>query len=400
MAVFAIAVALRLVTLAYVLPTLRPDADPDSYRSLAHHLAVGNGFVAEAPNGRELPSVARTPVYPLFLAGLICVGGDRLGVFLLAQCVLGALTCVVAFLMATRWLRPWLATVAGLLVAIDPNSILRCSDLRTETLFTLLVVCAAWLMIWRSDKGWGWLTGGLVWSLAALTRPIAVWIWVVAFVIALVQRVPWRSRIRYLVLFLAGFIPLLAVWATRNYAVTGRYFVSSISTYNLMLRAGGIEAERQGRIAEDVEHEFCTRYGDIQFVESRERFQQSLRACQRVAAQAFMRSPWIAFKQALLGWGKLLFGPGARALDNARNQTGPVNQTWSLVYVLALIAVMSLSVVGVCRLGREAILPILLTLYFVGLAGGPESNSRFRVPVTPLLAILAVAGIPEAKRRE
>jgi hypothetical protein len=68
------------------------------------------------------------------------------------------------------------------------------------------------------------------------------------------------------------------------------------------------------------------------------------------------------------------------------------------VYVLALVAVVSLSVLGAWRLGREAIVPVMLTLYFVGLASGPESNSRFRVPVTPLLAVLAAAGIREVER--
>jgi hypothetical protein len=399
-AVFVVALALRLITLASVAPALRPDVDMDSYRSLARSLAEGKGFVAEAPNGRELPNVARTPVYPLFLAGLICVGGDRLGLFLVVQCVLGAFTCALAFLITTRWLRLWPSALAGLLVAVDPNSILRCSDLRTETLFTLLVICAAWLMVWRSDRSWGWFASGLLGSLAALTRPIAVWIWVVALIVVVVQRIPWRSRMLYSAAFLAGFVPLIAVWAARNHAVSGRYFVSSISTYNLMFRAGGIEAELQGRKMEDIEQEFRKQYGDIEFVESRERFEQSLRAYQRAAISTFTRSPWIAFKQAVLGWGKLLFGPGAHALDNARSQAGPVTRSWSLIYVLALIAVALLSVVGAWRLGREAIVPVLLALYFIGLAGGPESNSRFRVPVTPLLAVLAAAGIPKAGRKK
>ncbi len=399
-AIFVVALALRLITLACVLPTLRSDVDPDSYRSLARNFAEGKGFVAVAPDGHELPNVARTPAYPLFLAGLIGVGGDRLGLFLMVQCALGALTCVLTFRLAARWLRPWLSTLAGLLVAVDPNSVLRCADLRTETLFTLLLVCAACVMVWRADKGWGWFATGFLWSLAALTRPIAVWIWVVAFVVIFVERVPWRNRIVFLAAFLAGFVPLIAVWASRNHAVTGRYFLSSISTYNLMFRAGAIEAEVQGRKVEDVEQEFQQQYGDIQFVESRERFEQSFETYKTSAVRAFTRSPRIAFKQALLGWGKLLFGPGAHALDNARNQAGPVATRWSLVYVLALIVVVSLSVVGAWRLGREAIVPVMLTLYFVGLAGGPESNSRFRVPVTPLLAVLAVAGIREVERKK
>jgi hypothetical protein len=38
-------------------------------------------------------------------------------------------------------------------------------------------------------------------------------------------------------------------------------------------------------------------------------------------------------------------------------------------------------------------------VYFVALAGGPVSYSRYRVPITPLLAVLAVAGArgPEKK---
>lgn len=400
MVLFAVALALRLITLACVLPTLRSDVDPDSYRSLAHNLAAGRGFLAEAPNGRELPNVARTPVYPLFLASLIGLGGDRLGLFLVVQCVLGALTCVATFLIAEKWLRATLAVISGLLVAIDPNSILRCSDLRTETLFTLLLVCAVWLMVRRSNRVWGWLASGFFWSLAALTRPIAVWIWVVALIVAFMQRASWRNRIVYLTVFLVGFIPLLAVWATRNHTLTGRYFVSSISTYNLMFRAGSVEAERQGQKAEAAGYEFCSQHGDIQFVESRERFEQSLETYQRVTDQVFTQSPWIPFRQALLGWGKLLFGPGAHALASARSQAGPVTQRGSLVYVLALIGVALLSVVGMWRLGREAILPVLLTLYLVGLAGGPESNSRFRVPVTPLLAILAVAGVCSGEHKK
>jgi len=127
-ALFGLALVLRLITLMFVLPKLRPDLDLDSYHSLANSLAAGKGFVAVAPNGHELPNVARTPVYPLFLAGLVRVGGDRVGVFLAMQCVLGALTCALTVLLAARWLRPQVSILAGLLVAIDPNSILRCAQ--------------------------------------------------------------------------------------------------------------------------------------------------------------------------------------------------------------------------------------------------------------------------------
>ena len=399
LAVFVVALVLRSITLTFILPKLRPDVDPDSYRSLARSLVAGKGFVAVAASERELPNVARTPVYPLFLAGLMNVGGDRLGLFLAAQCVLGALTCALTLMIAARWMRPHAAMIAGLLVALDPNSVLRCSDLRTETLFTLLVACAACLMVWRCDRTWGWFASGLLWSLTALTRPIAIWIWVVAVVVIFVQRVSRRNRTLYLAAFLIGYLPLVGIWVVRNHTITGRYFVSSISTYNLMFRAGGVTAELEGRKVEDVDQESRKEYGDIQFVESRTRFEQSLTAYQQAAVRRLTQAPHIAMKQAVLGWGKLLFGPGVRALDNALGQTEPPAKWWPPVYSLTLVVVVFLGGLGTKRLGREAIVPALLLLYFVALAGGPESNSRFRVPIMPMLAVLAVAAVPAAQRQ-
>ena len=399
-ALFGLALVLRLITLMFVLPKLRPDVDLDSYHSLAKSLAAGKGFVAVAPNGHELPNVARTPVYPLFLAGLVRVGGDRVGVFLAMQCVLGALTCALTVVLAARWLRPQVSILAGLLVAIDPNSVLRCSDLRTETVFTLLIVAGACLIAWHPNKKRGWFATGLLWSLAALTRPIAIWIWMVALVIILARRCSWRDTAACLAAFLIGYFPLEGVWAARNHALTGRYFISTISTYNLMFRAVGIKAGAKGQTQEDAEREFCARYGDIQFVESREQFAHSLREYQRVIGEELFSAPGILAKQAVLGCGKLLLGPGVHALDNSLGQTETSSKWWPLVYSAVLLAAALLSLIGVKRLGWEALVPALLLLYFVGLSSGPESNSRFRVPITPLLAVLATAGAYGMEKRK
>lgn len=67
------------------------------------------------------------------------------------------------------------------------------------------------------------------------------------------------------------------------------------------------------------------------------------------------------------------------------------------MYTIALAGAILLGAVGAKRLGRESVLPAALVLYFVALAGGPESNSRFRVPITPMLAILAVNAFYEKR---
>jgi len=110
--------------------------------------------------------------------------------------------------------------------------------------------------------------------------------------------------------------------------------------------------------------------------------------------------PGLLMKQAVVGCGKLLLGPGVRALDNSLGRTEPPSKRWSPIYSAALLVVVLLSLVGVKRMGCQAIIPALLLLYFVGLSSGPESNSRFRVPITPLLAVLATAGVCGMEKRE
>jgi len=401
LAVFAVALAIRLLTLTFWLPRLRPDADLDSYRSLAQHLAAGKGFVALSPNGNELPNVSRTPVYPLFLAALMRVGGDRLGLFLAVQCVLGAITCLLTVMLASRWLPLRGATVASLLVAIDPNSIVRCVDLRTETLFTLLLIGGACALARRDKPWWGWVLGGFLWSLAALTRPIAVWLWVVALVVLLGTRLSWRTRTGCFAVFLAGYLVLPGIWAARNTVLTGHCFVSTISTYNLLAyRAAGVEAGRTHQPLETVQQRLLSKSGDLQFFESRAAFDAALQTYRRTATRVLSSAPGLAVKQTALGWGKILFGPGARSIDNMLREPSSPSRWWPPLYTFGLIVAALLSLVGVIKLGREATMMCAVALYLVLLAGGPESNSRFRAPITPVLAILAVVGAVSVCSRE
>ncbi len=387
--VFVLSVTVRLATLAVFLPKLKPDVDMDSYRSLARNVAAGKGFVAVSPDGRELPNVGRTPLYPLFLAGLMKLGGDRLGVFLAVQCVLWGIICVLTVLLSARWLSWNAATVAGLIVALDPNCVTRGVDLRTETLFTLLLIAGVCVLAWQRQQPWGWFWAGLLWSLATLCRPIATYLWIVALILALV----WRVRWIHVAVFLIGFFPLIGMWMGRNAAVTGRWFFSTNATDNLLVSwAAGVEAAQRGVSVESVQHELAAKAGMVEFFDDRDSFADRLRNSARLSREILIANPGIVLRQAALGWAKLLLGPGGRTLEPSSRQPAPPARWWLWSYSLALGVVLVLSVIGLSKLGRSALLPGIVLLYFVGLAGGPVSYSRYRVPITPLLAMLAVAG--------
>jgi hypothetical protein len=398
LAVFALALVIRLAVIAVLLPQMKPDWDQDDYRALARSLAAGKGFVALDHNsGRELPNVVRTPVYPLVLAGLMKTCGDRLGWLLAANCLLGAATCVLTVLLARRWLPLPGAALAGFLVAIDPNSVMRCADVRTETLFTLLLVAGAWVLLRREAGGGGWFAGGLLWSLAALCRPIAVWLWLLVVAGSLLGRI----KPRLAVIFLAGFFPLLGVWAARNAALTGHWFVSTVAIHNLRLyRAAGVEAQLSGDEFGRVQRHILASTGDVQYFMDRASFDQILRSFQSDSEKILLSAPLLAVWQVVVGWAKVLFGPGARALYSAMRQPPPTARVWPAVYAAALVCLVLCGVCGAVRLGPDGVWLAVLVVYFVVLAGGPESNSRFRLPITPMLAILAVAGVTTSRRTE
>ena len=400
--IFLLALALRLLVLWILLPQLNPEVDRDHYRALARNLAAGNKFVArDDDTGRVLPNVARTPVYPLFLATLMRIGGDRLGLFLFVQCFLGALTCALTVWLASRWVNWRGAALAGLLVAIDPNSVIRCADLLTEILFTVFLVGGACVLAWGATRRFAWLAGGLLWSLAALTRPIAMWLWLVAVVILILQTASWRDRVSCIAGFLIGFAPLPAMWAARNAAVTGQWFVSTIATHNLMLyRAAGIEAVQRGETLEQVQQRIHDTIGDVQFYYNRASFDQRLRLYRETSRQVIAAAPLIWLKQTMTGWVKILLGPGARSLENALRQPQPAARWWPPVYALWLAVVCGFGIYGAIKLGRTALWLVLLIAYFVVLAGGPESNSRFRLPIMPMILTLAVAGAPTFRKNK
>ena len=389
LAVFGGALLIRLGSLAVTLPDLKPDVDLDYYRSLARSVARGDGFTMDSA-----PNVARTPVYPLFLAGLMRAGGDRVGLFLAVQCLLGAATCGLTVWLASRWLSPIAATVAGAVVALDPNSIVRCLDLRTETLFTLLLVAGAGLLL--KERPSHWAAAGLLWSLAALCRPIAVWLPLVVLGVWIFD----RHRIARPLAFLVAFLPLIGLWMARNAHVTGQWFVSSISTINLLhYHAAAVTAAKSGVTLETVQSQYATEFGSAEFYEDRHHFADRLRAMQSRAWEVIRADPSQMVRQLATGWLRIILGPGARSLDNSLREQQPVSRWWPPVYTIMLASAWLLAAFGAVKLRRGCILPVLLILYFVGLAGGSNGNSRFRVPVVPMLAVLAAAGAPHLYSR-
>ncbi len=216
--VVVIAFALRAMWL------VRPGSDwtlsPDSilYVALARGMVHGCGFAPYyASCGAQ--EVLRTPGYPAFLIPFL----SNFRWAIVAQALIGALTCLVVAGFAARHYGRRAGIVAAVLVAVDVPMILVSKELMAEPLFQLV----ATLAVLASLEGRGIISGAMV-ALSALVRPAGL-VLVPVVVLAGGLRRDWRAAAATLgISFL-----IIAGWAARNYRETGNLTLSVEGGYNL-----------------------------------------------------------------------------------------------------------------------------------------------------------------------
>jgi 4-amino-4-deoxy-L-arabinose transferase-like glycosyltransferase len=136
-----------------------------------------------------------------------------------ANALLGALAVlVIAALSAKLFRRRGIAVATGLAAAIHPGLVSLSTEVESEPLFLVLLLCAGFLLLAAVDRPSSNLgvASGIVLALAALTRPSALA--VVPFLLAplLDRRYPVRARAHLAGSAVLGFALALAPWTLRN----------------------------------------------------------------------------------------------------------------------------------------------------------------------------------------
>ena len=215
------------------------------------------------------------------------------------------------------------------------------------------------------------------------------------------------------VLLLLPAVVILGMWQVRNVRVSGSAEFSQIKNVNLLMyRAAGVVALRDGislEAARDrLQRELERQYPDLDGA-------RLLDAAGVEARRILRAEPLLAARTVAEGFAKMMLVPGENALLQllgVDQPTGPAGdlmrlgfssfvQKWVvgrpgefLLFAFALLhlAVMyGLAVIALWRLPPQA-MAVLLILYLVVLSSGPEAYPRFRVPIVPLLAMLAGVG--------
>jgi 4-amino-4-deoxy-L-arabinose transferase-like glycosyltransferase len=376
----AVALALRVIV-ALVHPYYLPDSA--DYSALAKAIAAGHAYEVHGQMARRMPG------YPIFMAGFYRVFGDQHLPILLAQAVLSALTAVFAAMLG-RCVSPAVGLLAGALAAMDPLGIGFAASLLTEPLFTCVFILSLLMLtaLMQRPGRWGlWLIFSVVWAMGVYVRaevslcifPLLAWC---IFVARPAQRA--KSIIGSVLTLLIVLICLLPWWMRNNALFHQDFFrfttMQGISLYESVY-SGATGGPRQS---------------DLVVPAAIKRLNESRRDLawtHRAFTDMFQhpgRMIRLAFVKIARTW-----SPWLHARGYARPWLNVLLTLWyGPLFVLALI--------GVCRYPiRSPLFGMLLVpiVYFTCMHAVFLGSVRYRVPVMPLVMVLAAIALAPSVRR-
>jgi 4-amino-4-deoxy-L-arabinose transferase-like glycosyltransferase len=207
-----------------------PAVDEIRYTVPAVNILAGHGFSVDTAEP-YLPSEHTVPLYPLFIAGVYAVAGERDVAVRIAQGGVDVVTCLlvafIAFNLAPASLQSSAAFAALIIYGfLSWFTVFWTRYVLTEPLAIFLTVLAVALSIWAlRGQPWRWLIVGAICGLALLTRADAV-VLVFAFVLFLMfQIVRQRSStgVIALILFCSATAIILSPWIVRNYVAFHKF---------------------------------------------------------------------------------------------------------------------------------------------------------------------------------
>lgn len=357
--------------------------DTRHYLILAKNIAVNHVFSLDESGPPFSPTFARPPLYPTFIAAFWW--GDSAPVFpvLVAQAILGALTVALVYLIARDSFSRMVALVAAAGMALGPMSGRYSASLLTEALFTFLITLGFFL--WgRKRPAWT----GVAFGLAALTRPTMTPFLCLLILLALLPR--WRAYRRDLVTIVLVTLAVVAPWVIRNAVVFKQFIPVTTAGYGASLLYGTMEMKLVG-------DEFCCVITDpANRMEPGETYMDA--AIRRIKADPLH---WLSvrarqYPRLFMDSGDYLLGPRNVLIGQAVREGRWLVILTKVAFILGNLLFFGLAAFGIyverkrfVSLAHITLFPIFLALIHLPM----WIESRYAVPMVPLVAILSAAGL-------
>jgi len=204
--------------------------DAEGYWELARQVARGESFALYDP-----PRFAmRMPGFPLFLAGIMKLFGERILLTRILLAAVGTAACWLVYWLGRELADEPTGRIAALLATLSPTMTVFSVLLLSETLFalTLLVSLVGFArLIWAKTPRqalFAALLVGLSCGLATLVRPTWFLVAPAFALIAILRPAQRRKKLVDAALILVAFSIVMAPWTIRNARVTGHFVPTTL----------------------------------------------------------------------------------------------------------------------------------------------------------------------------
>jgi 4-amino-4-deoxy-L-arabinose transferase-like glycosyltransferase len=393
--ILLVALLIRLVYLWYYhsLPDWAQLTVDNNY----HHnwaLSIANGNVFGDT------TYFRAPFYVYCLAILYAVFGASIWVGRLFGLAIGFASTAMTYALGRKAFGRNAGLTAAALQAICPVMIYFESELLLDPLFTLLVQITLYrILVWRErDTGKNIFLVGLIFGLAAITRPTILVIAPLIFFWIFMRRFDARQTMRQTALFVAGAVCLIGPIFIRNLVVAGDpVVIASQGGINWYISnnpsADGVSAV----LPEPLGHNW--RIKDIEYIAEKERGRR-LKPGEVSDYWTSKANAWVSShpSEFLRNFGKrLYYSLGPREISNNRDMKAffakiPILKVNPLIFpVIFTLAIFGfLTTLGRNRRAQDlfwflVLFTLFSALFFV--------NSRFRLPAVPIYLLFAAGGL-------
>lgn len=386
-----VAVALGVVArLAYALATHNHPlaGDEVEYHQEGVFFTQGHWWWSRAPFGVPHPALWKAPVYPLWVGALYSAGGAHPGWVKAAQVVFGVAVIVLVWLLADRLFGPRAAVAAAFLVAIYPMAFQYEELLYSEAIAAPLLL-AVLLLAWTRRPGArrAALTGAVL-GLAMLTRP-SLGTLGAAIVVAWIAMAGWRRGIGLTIAAGLAAALVIAPWTIRNHHVDGGFVPISIQDAALYGTFND-EAAHDSRfpwawrpIPRGYERIFRQRTSDHEFAARlRNRARHYIARHPASLLKAFY---WNGINRTF----DVRTPPSAQYEVPFEGRIGWFAKLGAWCY--ALVALAALAGLIRHRRRRGLVLAVLALFLATAVAYTGDGGTRYRAPLEPLFAVLAVS---------
>ncbi len=427
--VFCIAFAIRI---GYVLliQLLHPNSiyffDSWGYLNIGYNL-FHDGIFTQMTAEPQTPDSTRTPFYPIFISALhvLQLGGEWI---VIIQSFIGAFTASIATQCALLLKRNKVAAfVVGIFVAINTPSIIFSNAVMTETWFTFFLTISVYYLIKsiKFEEPNLRLYAVLFMVCAAYTRPSAVYLLVLIPLLALLfNQHGLKYELKQTAMIISIGALLVAPWYYRNYKTFGSAFFSSIAEVNYLFHtASNINAKVNGttRRVEEYKYRNNVPLSEYSFTHNSRVIPLFQKFARQECISVIKEHPLVAlkiFSKSFVGFFiKPIRAPIGKQLYGRKwNDTPPLtmvesnNSYWQslltafkvgtklegllICFQLLFLVVLYLSILGSIPIWFKSDLNVgialmLLILFFSVTSSITDLDARFRVPVIPILAILA-----------